>query len=74
MRKIKHVQARSNEWIRVHRRQSLRTPGDPWIALAFRAAGAVALFCFVIWLLSELLPWLVLLGVGYVVMQIWSRP
>ena len=69
--RTRHFHAKSNEWIRIHRTQPAGGNGNPdfWPKIAMWGIG-IAVGGYI---LVQLLPYLLLGGLGWMVMKFYSR-
>ncbi len=64
------VKAGSDEWVHVRRDPP---PAADWTTWLGKAAVILAAVLFLLWLLKQILPWLILGAVGWVVLQFIKR-
>jgi hypothetical protein len=66
---VKHIQARSNEWVCVHRSNptTVSTSScDDWLwPLVFKIGGSILLFVIICKIIAALMPFLVLGALGW---------
>jgi len=68
-RQVKHIHARNNEWVHVHRShpvtQSVSNPCDWLWPLVAKIGSAVILFVIICKIITALLPFLILGAIGW---------
>ena len=68
-RRVKHIHARNNEWVHVHRSQpltqSVSNSGDWLWPLVAKIGGAIILFVIICNIIMALLPFLILGAIGW---------
>lgn len=68
-RKIRHIHAENNGWVRVHRAQSTTHPasnrGDWLWAAGFKIGGAILAFVIICKIITALMPFLLLGALGW---------
>ena len=71
--RVRHVYPNSNEYVRVHRPASssiIPAGMGGWVA---KAAAVVVGLMVAIWVIQQILPWLLLGGVGWVMLQFFGK-
>ena len=75
-RNIRHIRARDDEWVQVHRSPAPAPPSggdDWWIGLLLKVGGGILACWLICELLKALLPFLVLGALGWFALQVFCK-
>ena len=73
-RHIRHIRAGNNEWVKVHRDPPPPSPGQDWFwMLLLKVGGGVVAMFIIGQILKVLMPYLVLLLLGWVALYVFAK-
>jgi hypothetical protein len=71
---IRHIRARSDEWVQVHRNPPPPSSGDDWLwTLLLQVGGGILVLVIACQIIKAMMPFLVLGFLGWVALKFYGK-